>query len=82
MGHNEKLERSAAMNPKPAACIPEMTVVPLVPAGGNDPLMIYFPSCTRVMRCGGCCSHKLLECRPTEVETKNFQVIIIYILLL
>ena len=31
---------------------------------------MYEPSCTRVERCGGCCSHRLLECQPTEVFTK------------
>lgn len=54
-------ERSVAIRPKPAACIPDVSIVSLRPETDTDPTMVYFPSCTRVKRCGGCCSHKLLS---------------------
>jgi len=51
----------------PAACIPQLTTVPIhldqLPPGS-----FIFPTCTRVERCGGCCSHPLLSCQPTETE--------------
>lgn len=68
------MERSTVLQAKMAACKPEQTVVPLVPEG-SDGIHMYYPSCTRVNRCGGCCSHKLLKCRPTASETLTFQVI-------
>lgn len=53
-----------------------MEIVPLKPDNdGDDPTIIYYPSCTRVKRCSGCCSNKLLSCQPTSIETKTFQVI-------
>lgn len=52
--------------PRPATCLPSPTVVSLRPAEDKDPTINYFPSCTRVNRCGGCCTHKLLSCQPTE----------------
>ena len=30
---------------------------------------------SRVPRCGGCCSHDLLECQPKETEMKNITVL-------
>lgn len=52
-----------------------MEIVPLRPDNAvDDPTIIYYPSCTRVQRCSGCCSHKLLSCQPTIVEKKTFQV--------
>lgn len=54
-------ERSVAIRPKPAACIPDVSIVSLRPETDTDPTIVYFPSCTRVKRCGGCCSHKLLS---------------------
>jgi len=68
-------ERSVSVRPKPAACIPELSIVSLRPENETDPTMVFFPSCTRVRRCGGCCSHKLLSCQPTEVQSHAFEVI-------
>lgn len=51
----------------------------LVPEDNNDPNAIYFPTCTRMNRCGGCCTHDLLECQPIEVEKRTFQVSIVKI---
>lgn len=55
-----------ASTPRAAQCLPAPTVVSLRPADDKDPTINYFPSCTRVNRCGGCCTHKLLSCQPTE----------------
>ncbi|CAO1366560.1 unnamed protein product [Diamesa serratosioi] len=63
------LVRRAAVKPvtpRAAQCLPAPTVVSLRPADDKDPTINYFPSCTRVNRCGGCCTHKLLSCQPTE----------------
>lgn len=67
-------QRSVAVRPKPAACIPDTTVVSLRPKDETDPTLVYFPSCTRVKRCGGCCSHQLLSCQPVEIQTLTFEV--------
>lgn len=55
--------------------MPESTVVPLIPLEpSKDPKIDYFPKCTRVKRCGGCCGSQLMSCQPVETETINFQV--------
>ncbi|XP_054728834.1 uncharacterized protein LOC129237887 isoform X2 [Anastrepha obliqua] len=70
------VERANVQTPKPANCIPENTVVPLTPLEPSpDPKVVYFPKCTRVKRCGGCCGSQLMSCQPTETETINFEVI-------
>ncbi|KAL3880772.1 hypothetical protein ACJMK2_032987 [Sinanodonta woodiana] len=44
----------------------EMTVaIPRDP----DPNVVLWPSCTRVMRCGGCCPSELFDCEPMETVT-------------
>lgn len=40
----------------------------------GDSSILFIPTCTRIERCGGCCTHTLLACQPTETETVNFQV--------
>ncbi|XP_071452503.1 uncharacterized protein [Hetaerina americana] len=69
-------ERKAVTNPKPAGCTPELHSVSLIPDSSSDPTLFYYPTCTRVERCGGCCSHDLLSCQPTQTETINFQVVV------
>lgn len=66
-------ERSKALIPTPAKCMPELQSVSL--KVDDDPSSIIFPSCTRIKRCGGCCSSSLLSCQPTVIETHNFEVI-------
>lgn len=69
------VERSAGIKPVPAGCKPDLEIVALRPENfTNDPTIIYYPSCTRVNRCSGCCSSNLLSCQPTEIVTKTFQV--------
>jgi len=36
-----------------------------------------YPACTRLDRCGGCCSHPLLSCQPSTVETIVRDVLVI-----
>jgi len=66
-------EKSNAIKPSPAKCIPELQPVSL--KLDDDPSIMIFPSCTRIKRCGGCCSSSLLLCQPTSTETINFEVI-------
>ena len=39
-----------------------------------DPNVVYWPSCTRLQQCGGCCGHDMLECAPTEEEAVALKV--------
>ncbi|XP_046394881.1 uncharacterized protein LOC124162403 [Ischnura elegans] len=71
-----EVERKAVTSPKPAGCSPELHSVSLVPESNSDPTLFYYPTCTRVERCGGCCSHDLLSCQPTVTEIINFQVVV------
>uniref|UniRef100_A0A1B0ALY3 Platelet-derived growth factor (PDGF) family profile domain-containing protein n=1 Tax=Glossina palpalis gambiensis TaxID=67801 RepID=A0A1B0ALY3_9MUSC len=65
------VERAAVVRAKAANCIPENSVVDLTPL---NPKNNYFPRCTRVKRCGGCCSTQWMSCQPTKIEVINFQV--------
>lgn len=62
----------AAFIPKPASCSIGSQTISLKDT--DDRSLYYFPSCTRVDRCGGCCSHDLLACQPTKTETLHFEV--------
>uniref|UniRef100_T1JHN3 Platelet-derived growth factor (PDGF) family profile domain-containing protein n=1 Tax=Strigamia maritima TaxID=126957 RepID=T1JHN3_STRMM len=57
-----------------AQCEPQLT--PVVLDKSSDPSVIYFPSCTRVERCGGCCMHDLLACEPTKTEVLQVKVMV------
>ncbi|KYB27935.1 hypothetical protein TcasGA2_TC007448 [Tribolium castaneum] len=72
-GGDEAEERSAATIPKGAPCMPELQTVNI--AASDDPSVLYIPQCTRVERCGGCCSHHLLACQPETKEEIPFKVI-------
>ena len=49
---------------KAALCQPELTTVELdLPNYDDGSGVFYYPTCTRVNRCGGCCSHELLSCQ-------------------
>lgn len=69
----DAIDRKAAVIPKSATCTPELVTVPLQTE--DDKSVFYYPPCTRVERCGGCCSHELLSCQPTATELITFQVI-------
>ncbi|XP_012538150.1 uncharacterized protein LOC105837703 [Monomorium pharaonis] len=67
-------ERSNAVMPTPAKCMPELQLVSL--KLDDDPSTFVFPLCTRIKRCGGCCISPLLSCQPTATEMRNFEVIV------
>ncbi|KAG5324256.1 PDGFB factor, partial [Pseudoatta argentina] len=67
-------ERSNALIPMPAKCMPELQLVSL--KLDDDPSTFVFPLCTRIKRCGGCCISPLLSCQPTATEMRNFEVIV------
>ncbi|KAL3267113.1 hypothetical protein HHI36_011253 [Cryptolaemus montrouzieri] len=62
----------AAVTPKSAGCMPELQVVKL--ATSDDASILHIPQCTRIERCGGCCSHHLLSCQPTDSQPVSFSV--------
>ncbi|ENN78839.1 uncharacterized protein LOC109535575 isoform X1 [Dendroctonus ponderosae] len=64
-------ERNAALIARPAKCMPELTTVKIAQSDAN---VFYIPECIRIERCGGCCSHELLSCQPTETETVTYSV--------
>uniref|UniRef100_T1P996 Platelet-derived growth factor (PDGF) n=1 Tax=Musca domestica TaxID=7370 RepID=T1P996_MUSDO len=65
------VERASFVRAKSASCIPEPTVVDLAPI---NPKNNFFPRCTRVKRCGGCCNTPWMSCQPTKTEIVNYQV--------
>ncbi|KAL0272695.1 UNVERIFIED_CONTAM: hypothetical protein PYX00_005567 [Menopon gallinae] len=69
------VERSAIKSAKMAKCMPELRTVSLAPELDNT--VFYYPSCTRVERCGGCCAHKLLSCQPLESEIIQLSVVVL-----
>ena len=66
---------------RPAACVPEPTCVPIQLTGtGNVTASVHaevWPGCTRLLRCGGCCSHHLLSCQAARSETVLREVLVI-----
>ena len=68
----ESGERKNSKMAEQAVCKPSLTVVPTYEP--NDPSIFFFPRCTRVNRCGGCCGSQLLSCEAKETETQNFEV--------
>ncbi|XP_060870220.1 vascular endothelial growth factor A-like [Metopolophium dirhodum] len=68
-------EIKATLIPKAASCSVELQMISLKDI--DDQSLYYYPMCTRVNRCGGCCGHDLLACRPTKIETLNFEVIVL-----
>ncbi|CAL1280773.1 unnamed protein product [Larinioides sclopetarius] len=57
----------------PAGCVPEMQIVEF--ERPYDPSLVIWPVCTRVRRCGGCCSSKLLHCVATRTSIITVKVI-------
>lgn len=65
-------QRTNSKMAKQASCEPSPIVIPTYQS--NDPSIVYFPRCTRIKRCSGCCGNELLSCQPKEIETRNFEV--------
>ncbi|XP_015114771.1 vascular endothelial growth factor A isoform X2 [Diachasma alloeum] len=66
-------ERSSVSAIVSAMCKPELQPVPFK-KDKNDRAVVYYPACTRIKRCGGCCGHPSLSCQPVTNETRNFEV--------
>ncbi|XP_060557570.1 balbiani ring protein 3-like [Ruditapes philippinarum] len=65
VGGTSQLAQFDACNPR------EQTVaLPRHP----DPDITIWPSCTRAMRCGGCCTSDMFSCEPTEIREKFVKV--------
>ncbi|KAH9505691.1 hypothetical protein Btru_055511 [Bulinus truncatus] len=58
---------------EPDDCSPRMTTVRLN-FTHTDPKVVYFPQCTKIERCGGCCSSPNLECIPSYTERVSMRV--------
>jgi len=56
----------------PDVCEPRLMSVPIPP--DSDPKVMFWPTCTKLEQCGGCCGHDLLECTPTSSEIVVVQV--------
>jgi len=54
-------------------CQPKPTTVS-IDQSAAEPGVIFYPQCTRVMRCGGCCGTDVLECVATRVQRVNVKV--------
>ena len=61
----------------PAACTPQVTVVPLAVVMDLVPGQFLYPDCTRLHRCSGCCSHPLLSCQPTQSQNILLDLILV-----
>lgn len=58
---------------QPANCQTEQHVIELdKPENGA---IIYWPSCVRVRRCGGCCTSNMLACKPLSTSILNVTVL-------
>lgn len=70
----QNIERKAVLIPKSAGCTVELQTISLKDT--DDRSYYYYPSCTKVNRCVGCCAHDLLACQPTKKEELHFQVMV------
>ncbi|KAK6173335.1 hypothetical protein SNE40_016806 [Patella caerulea] len=59
----------------PDECSPRPMAVEIPRAPGDTANTIYWPECTRVMRCGGCCPSAKLACVADEVENTVLHVL-------
>ncbi|KAL4230117.1 hypothetical protein ACF0H5_010502 [Mactra antiquata] len=54
------------------ACNPRMSTITI--PRHPDPDITVWPTCTRAMRCGGCCTSDVFSCEPTESKPKYVKV--------
>lgn len=55
-----------------ANCKPELQTISL--RDTNDPTLIYYPTCVRLEKCGGCCNHELLHCEAIKSSPVNVTI--------
>ncbi|XP_050544866.1 uncharacterized protein LOC126907542 isoform X2 [Daktulosphaira vitifoliae] len=70
--NREFISNSLTIVPKAAGCSVEYKTINLKDT--DDPSLYYSPPCTRVGRCGGCCSHDLLACQPVNTDIIDFEI--------
>ncbi|KAF2364402.1 PDGF/VEGF domain [Trinorchestia longiramus] len=59
--------------PRSAGCEPENQTVTLKLESQLN--VMFFPTCVRLPRCGGCCHGTLLTCRPTEAKPIKLKIL-------
>uniref|UniRef100_A0A0B7B9G0 Platelet-derived growth factor (PDGF) family profile domain-containing protein n=1 Tax=Arion vulgaris TaxID=1028688 RepID=A0A0B7B9G0_9EUPU len=59
---------------QPDECSPRDTTVRLT-FENSHPNWVYFPRCTQIERCGGCCASTNLECVPSYIERVTYKVL-------
>ncbi|XP_049298827.1 uncharacterized protein LOC125771775 isoform X4 [Anopheles funestus] len=74
MDGGEYSGRDIGVNPVPAACEPDSQLVSLRPENLTSSRYYYYPSCTRVKRCSGCCNTNQLVCEPVANRTILYKV--------
>ncbi|XP_035918596.1 uncharacterized protein LOC118516820 isoform X2 [Anopheles stephensi] len=77
MDGGEYSGRDIGENPIPASCEPESQLVSLRPENLTNPRYYFYPSCTRVKRCSGCCNTNQLVCEPVANRTILYKVTIL-----
>jgi len=55
------------------SCSPRPSNV-VIPLNASDPRAFFYPTCTSVNRCGGCCGSDLLQCSPTQTQRQAVKV--------
>lgn len=71
------VQKSNAIVASSVNCAPELQTIPLDHGEPKDRMVLYYPSCVRIQRCGGCCNHQSLSCEPTSKEIKNYRIMVI-----
>uniref|UniRef100_A0A182NVH4 Platelet-derived growth factor (PDGF) family profile domain-containing protein n=1 Tax=Anopheles dirus TaxID=7168 RepID=A0A182NVH4_9DIPT len=77
MDGGEYSGRDIGVDPVPAACEPESQLVSLRPENLTGTRFYYYPTCTRVKRCSGCCNTNQLVCEPVANRTILYKVAIL-----
>ncbi len=62
----------AGMYPTESGCSPHDESV-MIPKD-TDPNVIFWPTCARLKRCGGCCGHEMLECAALRESMASVEV--------
>uniref|UniRef100_A0AAG5DQW4 Platelet-derived growth factor (PDGF) family profile domain-containing protein n=1 Tax=Anopheles atroparvus TaxID=41427 RepID=A0AAG5DQW4_ANOAO len=69
--------RDIGVLPTPASCEPETQLVSLRPENLTGTRYYFYPTCTRVKRCSGCCNTNQLVCEPVANRTILYKVTIL-----